>query len=280
MKNDMKLIMESWRSSALLMEMESHSDEWMGSITVGQFLASIAAGDNPEKIKHAKKAMQIIKEKYPETWGELSGEQQSKWELAWPKIFNKITEAGESEATGWIAGLISSGISTKTIAAIAAKFIPAVAGAAVFTKLFMACAAVLATIGVAWGINKLYKMAINATRNVKAMAALDIPDGELGTNDAANAYDISDSTKTVIYGPDKKLDKEESVALALGYKELAEWTEKLNTEATRLTGQAAVDFKNSTLASQQWTKSINTIVRQNYGKILGLQQNTTIPKKP
>lgn len=276
----MKLIMESWRSSALLMEMESHSDEWMGSITVGQFLASIAAGDNPEKIKHAKKAMQIIKEKYPETWGELSGEQQSKWELAWPKIFNKITEAGESEATGWIAGLISSGISTKTIAAIAAKFIPAVAGAAVFTKLFMACAAVLATIGVAWGINKLYKMAINATRNVKAMAALDIPDGELGTNDAANAYDISDSTKTVIYGPDKKLDKEESVALALGYKELAEWTEKLNTEATRLTGQAAVDFKNSTLASQQWTKSINTIVRQNYGKILGLQQNTTIPKKP
>ena len=272
--------MESWRSSALLIEMELHSDEWMGSITVGQFLASIAAGDNPEKIKQAKKAMQIIKEKYPETWGELSGEQQSKWELAWPKIFDKITEAGESEGTGWISGLISSGISAKAISAVAAKLIPGVAGAAIFTKLFVACAAVLVTIGVGWGINKLYKMAINATRSVKAMAALDIPDGELGNDDAANAYDISDSTKAVIYGPDKKLDKKESVALALGYKELAEWTEKLNTELGRLTGQAAVDFKNSTLASQQWTKSINTLVRQKYGEILGLQQNTTIPKTP
>jgi hypothetical protein len=280
MKNDMKLIMESWRSSALLMENDPHSDGWMGTITVGDFLASITAGDNPNKMKQAEKAMQIIKEKYPKVWGKLSGEQQSKWELAWPKIFNSFTEAGESEGTGYIAGLISSGISTKTIAAIAAKFIPAVVGAAVFTQLFLACAAVLTTIGVAWGINKLYKMAIDATRSVKAMAALDIPDGELGTNDAANAYDISDSTKAVIYGPDKKLDKAESVALALGYKELAEWTKKLQDKLNSLTAQDAIDFKNSTLASQNWTKSINTIVRQKYGEILGLQQNTTIPKTP
>lgn len=278
MKNDMKLIMESWRGSTILNEMEPHSDDWMGAVTVKDFMTSVTRGDNPEKLDQAQKAMQIIKEKYPKTWEKLSGEQQSKWEKAWPEIFNKITEAGESEGTGWIAGLITNAISWKFIASIAAKFIPAVAGAAVFTNLFIACAGVLATIGVAWGVNKLYKMAINATRSVKAMAALDIPDGELDTNNAGNAYDISDSTKAVIYGPDKKLDKDESVALALGYKELAEWTDKIKTQLNSLAGQALVDFNNKKLSEIGWTKSINSVVREKYGELLGIQQDTTIPK--
>lgn len=281
MKNDMKLIMESWRGSVLKEQGPAHSNDWISNTTVGKFLDALKEENNDVlNSKVIERGISAGMKKYANEIAELEGEQRT-------KLNSLISKAKSQESLDLIAdGAVEvSGDALKTGAA-------ALGGAA------LAAGTPIGWVAIGLGITMFAtKKVIKAVtkKGIKmasdiggALEDLDVPDQDLAREPALNLIDISDDYKKVIVGADGKVDKKEAAVLTIGFKAVASAFNKIREK------QATIDaMPNNTVdeAVAKMTATRNLLLepmsnymdntateaaRKAYAKMLQLQRDVTI----
>ena len=284
MKNDMKLIMESWRSKTTLMERDAHSNEWISQINVSQFLEALKEENNDVlNSKVIERALSGAMKKYANEIAELEGEQRKKLDTLIAKVSSEGSADYIADAAVELSGeALKTGLTTAVVGGAVVLGAP-VAAAAVGSALLL------------WAGKKLIKS--TAKKGIKiatdiggALEDLDVPDQDVANDDALNLIDISDEYKKVIIGADGKLDKKEAAVLAIGFKGVArafnEINEKIATIDSMPSGTiqeiaAQSDALNDLLDEPMTAYMSNTATeaaRKAYGKMLDLKRNVTINK--
>jgi hypothetical protein len=290
MKNDMRLIMESWRSSDVLSEADAHSNQWLSQIKVSEFVQALEDNNNKVLNKDViKKGLNAAMKRYAEEIKQLEGEERSKFD----SLISKAMSADTVDVLADFATEQAEG-AIKSVGAIGG----AKAGAAVGTSLgpigTVAGGLVGATIG--WGLTKLVgataKKGIIIAQDIGgALEDLDVEDQELNATPAFNLIDISDDYKKVIIGADGSVDKKEAAVLAIGFKRVASAYAKILEKIKsiqNLSEQTAEEFiaKNQALRdlfnepmSNYMSETATEASRKAYSKMLDLQRNVTINQK-
>jgi len=285
MKNDMRLIMESWRHS--LNEAESHSNQWLSQIKVSQFVQALEDNDNKVLNKEViKKGLNAAMKRYANEIKELEGEEKSKFD----SLISKAMSADTVDALADFA-TDQAESAVKSAGALAGAKV----GAAVGTSLgpIGTIAGGLTGAVVGWGLSKL--VGATAKKGVKmaqdigcALEELDVEDQELSSTPAFNLIDISDDYKKVIVGADGEVDKKEAAVLAIGFKRVATAYAKISQKIEsiqNLPEQTTEEFiaKNQALRdlfkepmSNYMDETATEASRKAYSKMLDLQRNVTI----
>ena len=293
MKNNMGLIMESWRSSKVLKEAAPYSDDVLNTITVGQFFNSVNTGDFRTSVdSKANKALEIFKRQFPEAYTAAvrsvpgaNPNDPSGFEKLWPKIYNGLLEIGADQGLmGTLGGFLFGSIKVDML--VSSILVPAGMTTAAAITLAPYILGLMTLLGLGWGLLSLKKLTQKTSLdNIKA---LDVEDQIAANQSAAQAYDVSKDTKAVIYGPDKQLDKAESAALAAGHVHLRNMVDKISDEFKRIRNDPSLDgtqrtqkindLNNTPLKQFGFNETVNTVVRKAYGGLIKLQNNVEIPK--
>ena len=283
----MKLIMESWRGSVLREQGEAHSNDWLSSINVAQFVSALESDDNKVlNTKAIERGINAAMKRYAKEIKALEGEEKSKFD----SLVSKAMSADTVDALADFAveqaedatKLVGATVGAKAGAAAGTIFGPAgmIAGG-----LFGAAAG--------WAASKLVgataKKGIQIAQNIGgALEDLDVEDQELGSTPAFNLIDISDDYKKVIIGADGELDKQEAAVLAIGFKRVAEAYNKIQQKLTTVqampqdSAQDLMSYLNafSDLMDEPMSNYMDNTAteaaRKAYSKMLKLQRNVTI----
>ena len=282
MKNNMKLIMESWRSSSVLNEVEAHSNDHISRTKVGEFLEALKEENNDVlNSKTIQKAINGAMKHYANEIAELEDEEKSKLNAMLSKVAGQgsidivadaaaeaSSDAVKAAAVTAAGGVIATGLAPVGVAAVA--------GAALWyagSKL------------VKHVTKKGVKMALDIGG---ALEDLDIPDQNLQSEPALHLIDISDDYKKVIVGADGKLDKKEAAVLAIGFKSVASAFNKIQEKIAvidAMPGDTVEDLATqisafNALMDEPMTAYISNTAteaaRKAYAKMLKLQRNVTI----
>ena len=184
MKNDMKLIMESWRSKTTLMERDAHSNEWISQINVSQFLEALKEENNDVlNSKVIERALNGAMKKYANEIAELEGEQKKKLDTLIAKVSSEGSADYIADAAVELSGeALKTGLTTAVVGASVVLGAP-VAVAAVGSALLL------------WAGKKLIKS--TAKKGIKiatdiggALEDLDVPDQDVANDDALNLIDM------------------------------------------------------------------------------------------
>ena len=271
MKNDMKLIMESWRKVSILSEASPHSNEWLSKVTVGEFM-SVMDGDGPLNKDMIGKAVKGAMKQYANEIAELEGEDK--------KVFNTLlSKVLSAESVEGIAGY-GSELATASLTAAGGAAIVA-AGAAV-------APAAVAMVAVGWLAKKLIshvaKKGIQTALDIGgSLENLDVPDQELANTPAYNLIDISDDYKKVVVGADGELDKQEAAVLAIGFKQVAKALKMIQDQlgsldvATPEGVEAQADIMEKPM-SEYMQNTATVAIQKAYGQMLKLDTSVTITK--
>jgi hypothetical protein len=288
-KNDMKLIMESWRSKATLMEADAHSNDWISQINVSQFLNALRENNNEVlNVEVIKKGLNAAMKRYGNEIAALEGEEKSKFDTI-------ISKAMSADAVDVLADFAveQAEDATKAVGAIAGAKVGAVAGSVLGPAGALAGGVAGAVVG--WASSRIVgsvaKKGIKMAQDIGgALEDLDVPDQELANNKALNLIDISDEYKKVIIGADGELDKKEAAVLAIGFRRVAEAYDKISekNEAIRnMPSETVQDLiaqmtAQRTLLTQPMSMymgdTATEAARKAYGKMLDLKRNVTINK--
>ena len=287
MKNDMRLIMESWRGSVLKEQGSPHSNDWLSSIKVGQFVSALESDDN--KVLNAKvieRGLNAAMKRYAKEIKALEGEEKGKFD-------SLISRAMSAETVDLLADFAveQAEDATKLAGATAGAATGAAAGSLLGP--FGSIAGGLVGVVVGWAGSKLVgataKKGIQIAQNIGgALEDLDVEDQELGSTPAFNLIDISDDYKKVIIGADGELDKKEAAVLAIGFKRVAEAYNQILQKQNAIeampqnSAQELMDYLNafSDLMDEPMSNYMNNTAteaaRKAYSKMLDLQRNVTI----
>ena len=271
MKNDMKLIMESWRKVSILSEATPHSNEWLSKVTVGEFM-NVMDGSGPLNKDMIGKAINGAMKQYANEIAELEGEEK--------KIVNTlIAKARSAESVEAIASYGSE------LAISSAKL----TGTAVLISAGVAAApAALAAVAIGWLANKVIshvaQKGIQTALDIgSSLENLDVPDQELANDPAYNLIDISDDYKKVVVGADGELDKQEAAVLAIGFKQVAVALKEIQDQLGSLdvTTSEGVEAQAVTLGkpmSDYMQNTATVAIQKAYGQMLKLNTSVTITK--
>lgn len=270
----MKLIMESWRSSPILTEVDSHSNAWLAQITVGQFINTLESDDTLNK-DLVQKAVSAATKKYANEIAKLEGEDETR--------FNSILQRAMSAETvdsiaDYGAEIVSgAGAAAGTAAAIA------IGGAAALGAPALIAGAALGFAARAIA-KRLAKKGIQTALDISgALQDLDVPDQDLEGNPVYNLIDISDNYKKVVVGADGELDKQEAAVLAIGFKQVAQAYQRITNDLDQIDPSTADGLQQQSEffdkpMSDYMTMTATVAVQKAYGKMLSLSTNVTIAK--
>jgi len=285
----MKLIMESWRSKATLVEADAHSNEWISKINVGQFLEALKENNNDVlNIEVVKKGLNAAVKRYGNEIAELEGEEKSKFDT----IIAKAMSADTVDALADFA-VEQAEDATKAVGAIAGAKVGAVAGSALGPAGTIAGGVAGAVIG--WASSKIVgavsKKGIKMAQDIGgALEDLDVPDQDLANDEALNLIDISDEYKKVIIGADGELDRKEAAVLAIGFRRVAEAYNRISEKNEAIRNMPRENLQDiiaqmtatRTLLNQPMSMymgdTATEAARKAYGKMLDLKRNVTINK--
>ena len=285
MKNDMKLIMESWRSSSTLKEASvERSDEWLDEITVLEFLDSLQDKGKELNIEAMQKAIAGAERKFSKEIAEIEQKNRSIWSKVWgattsakslEAVSGFLSDAIKATAGGSVAVGTAATVAVGSASLAAPVFAVGVIGYFVFAK----ASDMLS--------EKVVEMAVDAGT---ALKKLDIKDQDLNTTPAYNIVDISDDTKKVVIGPDGELSGQETAALAAAYKKIEEAFQKIQEEQNqllKLPGNTPEEVQARFDAWQQHHNkpmktyldhTADSYVKQAYAKMIKLNKDVTINK--
>ena len=281
MKNDMKLIMENWRGSAVKEQRDPHSNDWISETTVGKFLEALKEENNDVlNSKVIERGISAGMKKYANEIAALEGEPKK-------KLNALIGKVSSQDSIDYLAD-----------AAVAGSEKAVKAGIATVSGLAMAAGTpvgwvVLGSMITGFVATKVIKAVTQkgikiATDIGGALEDLDVPDQDLANEPALNLIDISDDYKKVIVGADGKLDKQEAAVLAIGFKSVALAFNKIKEKQATIeampnsTVQEAIDKMTAlrALLTEPMTAYMDNTAteaaRKAYSKMLKLQRNVTI----
>jgi hypothetical protein len=287
MKNNMKLIMESWRESVLKEQGAAHSNDWLSSINVGQFISALESDDN--KVLNSKaieRGINAAMKRYAKEIKELEGEEKSKFDAL-------VSKAMSADTVDTLADFAveQAEDATKYVGAMAGAKVGAMGGA-MFGPIGSIAGGLFGGV-VGYATSKLVgataKKGIQIAQNIGgALEDLDVEDQELASTPAFNLIDISDDYKKVIIGADGELDKQEAAVLAIGFKRVAEAYNKILQKQNTIeampqnTAQELMDYLQafSDLMDEPMSNYMDNTAteaaRKAYAKMLKLQRNVTI----
>ena len=234
MKNDMNLIMESWRSSITLEEQRRIKNDTKlmlesypsiaflfeqptpgGAPTVKQFLddmveAMTVAGKDKNVETRIEGAVKSLADKKPGI-GQMA-----------KNFMNKVTSKG-------VMVTISTFLSAKAGEGLVALGFKAVTG----TALSAAAAKTIPFLLAAGAAIAVIDSALEFTKDnfAEAIKAFDMPDADRSKFPSADYWDIDDDFMNILKGPDKKLDREELRAVVVVYQKLLKTLKELRTKA-------------------------------------------------
>lgn len=250
MKNDMKLIMESWRST--MAEGEEHSNDWISRTTVVQFLDAFPAGDMVAIEDRVKK--------------ELPDEASSRVSSFFQKIKNKSVGAILNFTADQGADLV------KTLAGSAAAAGVAAAGAA--------STGVASVLLAPWLAGKLIDISMDKAKERvnELLTSFSIPDSELGDNPGSRLVDIDDDLVKVLKGPDSTFQPDETKALMLGLKEILDTYKRVGESYDQaVNSNEDLDaWRSKTMDEFGMNSTLNSSIETAYSKLVGLQDSVNL----
>jgi hypothetical protein len=281
MKNNMKLIMESWRSSPTLNEVDAHSNDYISRIKVSEFLEALKEENNDVLNSNTvQKAINGAMKHYANEIAELEGEEKSKLDA----MISKVVGQGSIDVIADAAAELS-GDAVKQGGALA---MGTAIGLGVAGGWVAVGGAVLIYAG-SKAVKHVTKKGIKMATDIGgALEDLDVPDQNLQGEPALHLIDISDDYKKVIVGADGKLDKKEAAVLAIGFKSVASAFNKIQEKIAAIDampGDTVEDMITQTnefnaLMDEPMTAYISNTAteaaRKAYSKMLKLQRNVTI----
>jgi len=285
MKNNMKLIMESWRNSYTLKEASvERSDEWLNEITVLEFLDSLQDKGKDLNIEAMQKAIAGAERKFSKEIAEIEQKDRSRWRKVWGALNSAksletvsgfLSDAVKATAGSAVAVGTGTAVVVGSSALAAPVFALGVVGYFVFTR-----ASDLLS-------EKVVEMAVSAGT---ALEKLDIKDQDLAATPAYNIVDISDDTKKVVMGPDGELSNQETAALAVAYKKIEEAFQKIQEEQNQLLQLPGNTPEEIASRLEAWRQhhskpmkqfldhTADSYVKQAYAKMIKLNKDVTINK--
>ena len=261
MKNDMKLIMESWRTSEVLLEEPDYARDFVASLdpvqfpdgSIGQFWVEITS-----IVTGGKNFEDLLKNNMKKMDDQIDAIENRKARSLGKKILN----FGLGRGLGY------------TFSALLA---PATGGASFFlAPIFGEVLAGVAEAGVTASIAELDKL----------KASLNVPDPEVGQYKTAPLWDVNDDLIKIIAGADLELSRKEFRAIAEVYLKITKAIQTIeNTIRSKYNNNEYRDilpFLQQPIDTiLKWDEgSANAAVQKKFASIINLTDDYVLKKDP
>lgn len=261
MKNDMKVIMESWRNSAIISEEPDYAMDFVRNIdpiefsegSIGQFLLEVTS-----VVTGGKSFKEVL-------------------EYSIRKMDDQIDNVEDRKANKTIKSVLKFGLSRGIGYTMGAILAPFTGGSSTILT------PILGEI-FAGTLEKLTEMGVAQLEKVKA--ALNVPDSERGNYKTADMWDINDDLIKIIAGADGDFSRKEFTSIAGVYMKILKALQQIeNTVRTSYESGQSSNIKGYLQQPLEtilkWDEgSANAAAQKKYADAVNLSDDYTIQKNP